>query len=725
MLWYLLTIVLSAFLLFQVQLIIAKFILPWFGGAASVWTTCMLFFQVLLTGGYAYAHIVASCLQPKRQTQLHITMLAVSLGLMAFQALSWHVPLLPGPGWRYEDSDFPVPKILLALAISAGLPFFLLSTTSSLLQSWFSRTNPGKSPYRLYALSNAGSLIGLLSYPFAVEPFLPLRMQSWVWAGLYTVFALSLALCGISFSRKTPAGRGTGAGGSAMPADAAAKEPADDLFCEGKPGWGRRTLWLVLPAAASVLLLATTNAISEELAVFPFLWVVPLAIYLLTFIICFDSPIWYARSVMTGVWLLAMGLIFVLVYNTYVDYNPMSFPRVIIIYSVALFACCMICHGELARLKPEPRYLTSYYLTISVGGALGGIFVGIVAPLVFTWIWELFLGYFLVGFLLQTVTLRERRAAIKDLWLWPYLEQSAAILLLLVLVPVFAYCSMKGTIVLMKRNFYGILRIREMSKSDADKRCLKLMHGQTLHGLQYQKKGLKMLPTSYFTKTSGIGIALSRHPRRVSEDPEEKKMRIGILGLGTGSIAAWGQEGDYIRFYEINSAVIEFSRGKTNYFTYVQDCPAKVDIVHGDGRIAMERELRTGQKQNFDVLAVDAFSGDSPPVHLMTKEAVELYLSHLREGGILAIHVSNRYLRLEKVVLGISDALGIPSVMITSPGDDWGAIRAKWMLLTRNREFLESDDVRAAVSEKPADYQDLGVWTDDYSNLFKVFRKSR
>ncbi len=709
MLFYGVTIFLSAFLLFQVQLVIAKYILPWFGGTPAVWTTCMLFFQLLLLGGYAYSHLIVSRLRPRRQGTLHLVLLAGSLCLLAGQLATWRTPLLPPAAWKPTGSDLPVLRILGLLAVSVGLPYFILTTTSSLLQAWFAGTHPGRSPYRLYALSNAGSLLGLISYPFLVEPALALKAQAGVWSGCYAAFVFCCGWCAVRAARTAKPllepGEVTSSRKSQKGSEAA-----------GRPSRSKRLLWLGLPACASVLLLATTNHISEEVAVIPFLWVVPLGLYLLSFIFCFNSQRAYSRRLFVVAALAAMVLVYIV---TRRGVTEVGIAEDIWIHSFALFVCCMICHGELVALKPAPRHLTSFYLSVAAGGALGGVFVALVAPTIFTGLWELPLGYLFCGALLLVVTLRDPRSWLNGRRRWVWRAPAGVALAALVVAPSLQVKKFYDGVIRSRRNFYGILRVRE---EDATERVewhrYVLRHARTVHGFQFVDPARRRTPTTYYGENSGAGLAILNHPRRTSGAP----MRIGVVGLGVGTLAAYGRKGDIIRFYEINPAVVELATGPDSCFTYVQDSAAKVDVVLGDARILMQRELEQGQPQQFDVLALDAFSGDSPPVHLLTREAFDIYLRHLRRGGVLAVHASNRYVNLAPVIWRAAEEFGLACTMINSEGDSEAVWGARWILLTHDKNLLKLKNIAAVASGREESHKPIRLWTDDYSNLLRILK---
>ena len=702
MAYYVVTIFVSAFLLFQIQPMIGKYVLPWFGGTPAVWSTSMLFFQVLLTGGYAYAYWLAGRPNPRRQGLTHLVLLGCSLALLLALGFLWPTPVTPGIHWRPAGSDLPIWHVFRILAVAVGLPYFVLSTNSTLMQAWFSRAFPGRSPYRLYALSNAGSLLALVSYPFLIEPLLTLKTQGRAWSWGYLAFALLSGYGAFRILRARPAAEDP----SASPADT---PPAAE---EARPRLAVRLLWIALPACASVMLLATTNQICQEVAVIPFLWVLPLTLYLLTFILCFDSPRWYSHNGYTAA-LFVGALLFVwAVYRG----ATLNILLQIAIYCAVLFLCCMICHGELVRLKPSPRYLTSFYLLISLGGAIGGIAVNLVSPFIFKGYWELPLGLLACGVILLVVSAVNRPAA--------QARRSFHLILILLwtvtaVLAALYFGLLRGrvsNVVEASRNFYGIVRVRESNANDPARRIYQMTHGTTVHGFQYQDPEKRQLPTAYYTEQSGMGLALLHYPR-----PQEG-LRIGALGLGIGVLSSYGRPGDAIRFYEINPEVVRLAEGEGGYFTYLKDCPAEVEVVLGDARISLERELQAGEPQHFDLLVLDVFNSDSIPVHLLTVEAFEIYLQHLQPDGVLALHITNRYLDLRPVVWGLADHFGLHSVLIEAPSDGERSYGSRWMLLSRNRDFLDLPAIAGRSTPRPPSIKHVRLWTDDYSNLFRLLK---
>ena len=681
---YSLTIFLSAFLLFQVQPLIGKFILPWFGGMPSVWTTCMLFFQLLLFGGYAYAHLITSRMNPRPQAILHVVLLAAACATL---------PIIPGELFKPKGNEEPVSQIVLVLAASVGAPFFILSSTGPLLQGWFARTLQSRSPYRLYALSNVGSLLALVTFPTVFEWFLPARLLAWIWSISFVAFALLCAICAWASATRGQAVL-TAAGDSTVEADV-------------PPGWGTWLLWFSLAMVPSVLLLATTNQVCLDVASVPFLWVLPLTLYLLSFILCFDSDRWYSRRYFVPATFVTMGCV------CYVLKQGASarFSLQLAAYFVALFFCAMVCHGELVRRKPHVRHLTSFYLVISAGGAAGGIFVGIIAPHWFTGYYELHWGLFACALLILIVFALDRRSL-------PYPGPwQLVILLLLVAVSSLGTALIadagrhRSGLISVSRNFYGVLRVRndEESYGDTDddvrdEPVRELLNGRIEHGFQFQNPELRRVATSYYGTTSGVGRVLSL--------PSDGPRRVGLVGLGTGTLAAYAREGDHFQFYEINSKVEELAR---TYFTFLSDCKGEAEIVHGDARLNLSRE----EPQNFNVLVLDAFSGDAIPVHLLTREAFEIYLRHLARDGIIAVHISNRHFALEPVVLAIADAYELSTVTIDSSRNTAGGGSSTWVLVSATPRALKPKRIYNARRKKKTDARVL--WTDDHTSLFEVW----
>jgi hypothetical protein len=797
---YAITIFLGAFLLFQIELIVAKQLLPWFGGGPVVWNTCLVFFQMLLLAGHAYAHLGTAALGAKIRSYTHVALLAVAVAVLAGLALVWASPVSPGVSWRPADSLAPLRQMLLLLLASVGLPFFLLATTGPLVQTWFAGTHPRSSPYRLYALSNLGSLLALLTYPLLVEPNLTLRNQGRVWAGLFLIFAGTCAACALRFARSSGV-PGTGAVDS---------EEAP------RTTWEQRLYWFALAACGCIMLLAVTNLMCQELAVVPFLWAIPLSIYLFSFILCFQQRRIYRRALFHPLFFAAMAWSLVEFIK-----GPRPSPFILLaIFGTVLFVACMVYHGELAALKPHPGRLTSFYLFIALGGASGSILVGMIVPHLFPALWEFQLGLWASGVLVVIILWREHRpvsekgrqgserTAAAGAWLhdhprWlpilivlamvafadyigplagvfplamrHWLHNAVAVLAIvtcglaltsglaraqrpriLQTVVLCGWCTFgllfwflahkyRNESAYMSRNLYGVLRADYATPLQAstglqDLRELFLVDGITIHGAQFQDSSLRREPTTYYGRNSGVGLLLTNLEQRTSPNPEERHIRLGVIGLGAGTLAAYGQAGDYIRYYEINPQVIEAANGKDALFTYIQDSPARIDIKLGDGRILLERELASNALQNFDVLVLDAFSSDSIPVHLLTREAMAIYLHHLRgPHSVLAFHISNKTLDLWPVLAGLAREYKLYAVHVVagdsrSYGSDWVVMSADGRSLLRDLVGVVPNDMQLAMTqeatldtashqwENPALPARLPLWTDDYSNLLQALK---
>jgi hypothetical protein len=754
------TVFLSAFLLFQVQLVIGKYILPLFGGAPSVWNTCMLFFQVLLLVGYAYSHILASRFSLRTQALIHGVFLISALVLFALVWMKWTTPLTPGPDWKPQAGDDPVWKILQLLAVTVAIPFFLLSTTGPLLQSWLSRTRAGNSPYRLYALSNAGSLLGLLSYPFLLEWVFTLRHQAQLWSSGYLVFITVCA--GIAWRTRDKAGL------AGKPSPGATQDSTSVESTAPQPP--KYLLLVAFSACSSTILLATTNLLSQDLTVIPLLWVVPLSLYLLSYIFTFDSNRWYQRRVFWPLYFLLLGLIL----------NPKSLGYhgktavQIIVSCAALFVVCMVCHGELARSKPASRQLTAFFFMIALGGALGGIFVVLVAPSIFSGFWEFQIALLSCGFLIFFAFVLEDRSGGAEQASWTaavvllgaflvphvmsmfpaigalsflsneyYMGAMAALILLtarllgknrkkaaptisdsnfswqpittLALLGLFAVLAYSYAavglqhILFYKRNFFGVKYVIETPD------LIEFVCGSTVHGTQFKDAGRRNIPTVYYRPNSGIGLLLRNYPRGASGTDS---LRVGTIGLGVGTLASYGRSGDVFRFYEIDPAIPALSDLPTPYFQFIKDSPASIQLVMGDGRLSLEREAARGNLQKFDVLVADAFSSDAVPVHLLTREAVGIYLRHLREGrGVLAFNISSRFLELAPVIGGLAEAYQLSAVQVR---DQYSL----WILLSNNPELFRIPNLERRATPIVLK-RHTNLWTDDYSNLLAVLGRQQ
>lgn len=747
---FVLTSFLSAFLLFQVELIVSKYILPWFGGSAAVWSTSLLIFQLLLLGGYIYSHLLTAKLSSSAQSRLHVVVLACAAVLVITLQIAWPAAILPAASWKPEFSANPVFWVGKIIVVACGLPFFVLATTGPLLQKWYAQFGTGPKTYKLYSISNLGSLLGLLTFPFVFEPILRLKTQGLVWSVLFLGFAIGAAICALLTPESC--------------------EQEEDLSSDSagsvRPTTPIYLLWFLLPACASALLLATTNLLCQEVTSVPLLWVLPLSIYLLTFILSFDHPRWYQRGVFhlgfaLGVFVICGALIY-----------EKGFVQLLNL-PVLLFFACMICHGELVLIKPPVQKLTAFYLTIAAGGAAGGIFVALIAPQLFNFFTEfqLALGacvvlvlacvyldsnswFYASGFLqplaigvgaiaaafIAAQSWPEVAALFRSINFYPiatlivflivlgaytlpgtvsasvrgfrFIQVLAVVLAILSLVVLIRSTKPLSGLFFSARNFYGAIRVFNVPRGKM------LMHGRTIHGGQFEAP-FDREPATYYGRQSGIGAVMMNHPRR---QVGNGNLRAEMVGLGSGSLAAYGHPGDYFRYYEINPKVASLSEGTNPVFTYIRDSSARVEVLLGDARILMERETFSGDDQKYDVLVVDAFSGDAIPVHLLTSEAFGTYWQHLNPNdGVIAVHISSRHVNLLPVVLGAAGHFRAESLIYYQEGR--GPFLSNcWVLLSRNAGVLASLGLQQNLppgieSIKPR------LWTDDYSDIVTLLKR--
>ncbi len=674
------TILLSAALLFVVQPMLAKQLLPYFGGGAAVWTACMLFFQSLLLAGYGYAHLLSRFLAPKEQRLVHSVLV-----IMALVSL----PLLWQARVNFVPGAMPLAAILLQLALLVGLPYLVLSATGPLLQHWFAGRFPLRSPYHLYALSNLGSLTGLLAYPFVLEPLFSLSEQRQYWVTGFALFALCcLLLMWRELGQLSPTIRGVSA-------------RLHKHFA---------LRWLALAACGVVLLLAVTQQLTQNVPPVPFLWVLPLCLYLLSYIVVFAKPGWYQR----GLWLYVFCLS--MVFGLLLFYLGRQFDLIsqLLLYLTILFSGCMLCHGELARLKPEPQYLTGFYLLLAAGGALGSAFVNLLAPLWFSQYWEFLLVLLAIYLLLQLPEKSGKARWQQGLWLSGGLLFGLSVLGL--------EWQLGQHNVYSERNFYGSLVVRDLIViDDAGNGQLQrqLIDGTTSHGAQYLQPPLSAMAQSYYRPGTGAALAMQHFlPSALSRNINQLRQRqFGLVGLGAGALAVYGKPGDTMRFYELNPAVIKVA---TEYFSYLSDSAAAIDIIPGDARLSLAEQLQQGSGQ-FDVLVLDAFSSDSIPQHLLTIEAMQLYWQHLQSDGVLAVHVSNNYLDLTSLLRNQAAKLGVQAYFIATAAEGINPA-AEWVLITGNQRFISQSVIQQALSPWPSALNREVSWTDQRSNLLQVLK---
>jgi len=749
MILYAVAIFLSAFLLFQVQPLIAKIILPWFGGSAAVWSAAMVFFQLVLLAGYLYAHILIRYLRARSQTAVHITLLAISCALL---------PILPSTRWQPSEAGDPTLRILALLAATIGLPYFLLASTTPLLQAWYVRRSGSGMPYRLFALSNFGSMLALISFPFVVEPKLTSPQQAYTWSALYVLFAV---WCG--YAAYTGGTIRTSVAGSST-ADAVTdpiKElaPMESRATSGDPSdlahpsFAEMALWVALSACASTLLVSVTNHLSQNVAPIPLLWVVPLSLYLVTFILAFESDRIYQRWIFVPLLAPALGG---MAYMIWAASGNLHIKRLIPGFAIGLFLCCMLCHGELARRRPAPRFLTLFYLMISLGGAIGGIFVALIAPRIFSTYLELQVGLVacaaLAAIVLWDATIPKSGAwvlraalAIGVLMIvrpaWFRLPFEFHRNLLMYAIPIFVLLAcvtisklgswpLRAVMVIgagaltgylarsehdersgyrvSERNFYGELRVKDDTAVHFPTERL-LFHGTIKHGSEVLDDQFRYKPISYYGPFSGVG-------RAILAVEEKGPIRVGIIGLGAGVLNAYARPGDMYRIYEINPLVEQIAQTEFDYFPH---SPADKSILLGDARLTLEGQA----SQQFDVLAVDAFSSDAIPIHLLTREALATYFRHLKPSGILAVHISNRYLDLEPVcAAGARDFGKIATVVADDGSENDYELPSTWVLLTSDATWFRSHSFDSADQSDAAERAGFREWTDNYSNVFQILK---
>lgn len=686
---------LGSFLLFVVQPLMGRMLLPWFGSVPAVWTSCLMFFQLVLLFGYAYADGL-SRLPLRRQAVVHGTIMAlVALGLLGAWLARGNA-VVPDLAGIARVSEPPVLRVLWALSVAIGAPYFLLTTNTALLLSWLAASGIRRHPHALYALSNAASLAGLLGYPFVIEPLFGVKAQALGWTlglGLYwlvmgyVVFrAWRLPATFPSADSNDDGSGGEVAGGT------------------GAPTTGLRILWTGLAACGTILLMATTSRLTEDVSPMPLLWVVPLALYLATFIVAFGGwagrflgrlyPVLFVSAVVVAGLVLSYG-------------SGMGLLARATAHLWVMAAVCLFCHGMLFRLRPGSAAITQFYLLVALGGACGGLFVGLLAPVLFRGPWELPAGLVLAGMLFAWIC--TRLSALTWMRALAWLPMLAAVGILWVEVR-----QTTAAAVEMSRNFYGVLRVckETLGQGPTAMHLYHLLHGQIRHGSQLDRTEYRLRPNTYFTESSGVGRAILNHPRRRQGLP----LRIGVVGMGIGTIAAYAEPGDAVRFYEINPAVIVYARD-LRYFSYIGECKGDVAVVPGDARLSLEREAAEGLRHEVDVLVLDAFTGDAIPAHLLTAEAFRVYREHLAPGGIIAWHVTNWYVDFLPLGRAIA-AWGYFEMasVISQPGSKLSA-PSQWILFAERTDPSSVDVVRKANNSGSVGDRLVRMWTDDFNSL--------
>lgn len=664
---YGLTIFLGAFLLFLIQPLLGKFLLPFFGGGSGVWSVVLVFFLVGLLLGYVYAYLL---LRLPKKLQIAIHGLVLTAGLV-FSLIFWQAILKKD--LALTQSQAPELQILMALLLIIGFPYFFLSSTGPILQSWYAALPKSGEPYRFYALSNLASLLAVAGYPLLIEPYSTLDFQANIWTAFFWLYVIGFAICLGLFSK--------------MGQKRSDENELSKAVGNRKPNY---FAWVFLSFIPVLLLLSVTNEITQAIAPVPFLWLAPLGIYLFSFVLAFAWE--FDERVIIGLSVLLLISVIVLVWGQFVSL-PLFYTAPL--YLTALFLTALLCHNTLYALRPHASRLSLFYILVAAGGALGGIFVSFLAPALFKDYWELSLGLFLAAAAGVGILRRFPK---------PLFSFGRALLLVLMLFVLCAFTVARGQSGILKsaRNFYGVLKVRK-EHYGKNLYLFSLYNGAILHGSQFIGEGHSQHePTTYYTATSGVGKEFAAHPDRT------RGLRVGVIGLGVGTVAGYCEANDYFRFYEINPAVIQIAQTD---FSYLKNCQGRIDIVEGDARIALTKELREGKPQHFDMLVVDAFTDASIPVHLLTQEAFEIYTKHLEPiGGAIAIHISNRYLNLEPVVIAAARHFHLGAETKYSNSFEHDGRPSIWMLLSQTKEIdLDSSET-------------LPLWTDSYSNLFRLLR---
>jgi hypothetical protein len=765
---------LSALILFTIQPMFTKMILPLMGGTPAVWNTAVMFFQAMLLAGYLYAHLLSRWRGVRKQARVHIAVLAVG-----FLFLPIHAALQ----WTPAVNANPVPWLVALLTVSIGVPFFAISATAPLLQGWFSHSGHphARDPYFLYVSSNIGGLLALLAYPVAIEPLIGLTWQSRAWTIGYGLLALTVVLYSLSLrvAQRRSGARADTVTASETPDLAALLDTGPHL--SESVGWANRARWVALSFVPSALLLAVTLHISTDIASVPFLWVIPLSLYLLSFILVFAR-----RPILRHRWMLHLQVwvyILLAIYFTEQDLHLLA------LHLLALFVTAMVCHGELVRRRPAAEHLTEFYLWMSVGGLLGGVFCALIAPAVFNSVLEyplililacllrptaggtgyrrylfdvalpalLALLYFLTPPLLERLRLDLHAFGITGPLLFYgavailfFTFRRRALRLTLAFAPLLIGSVLQDEMahqIFRQRSFFGVYTV----STDASGKCHHLYHGTTLHGEQFQDADRLRTPTSYYNREGPLGqvfdaVWANRRTENGGQTTEvaetqdlaslpslpptasgPKMQHIGVVGLGTGATACYqslapgaadGQPGQTMTFFEIDPVIERIARDPS-LFRYLELCGRDTQVIIGDGRQSLSR-MPDG---TFDLLVVDAFSSDAIPIHLLTREALGLYMRKLAPGGITMLHISNRYLRLEPVVANLAVDTGLSALIEEyDPSDDNappGAAASTWVALARDPDdlvLLEVNERWRPLQEEPA----VGVWTDDYSNIFRI-----
>ena len=655
----------------------------------------MMFFQTMLAAGYYYSYWLIGKSNSLHQRRIQIGLVLISALSLIYLVSTWETPSNLAEHVQSMKIDSPGVKVTMFLAIAIGLPYLVLAANSPLIQAWYSQTNQTQSYSRLYALSNAGSLLGLLTYPFLIEPYQALKHQAWAWGAGYILLCMVTLMICMKFNGKQHGDR-------RPPIDS---PPTLTLPMRDK---SNARLWIYLSFASSLLLISVTHQISQEIAVIPFLWIIPLSIYLLSFILIYAHNSDYRRGPYLMVFAGSVATLF------YVIHNPatVSLAAQITTFCLFLFASCMVLHGELHAIRPQAERLTNYYLMISLGGMLAGLFSGLVAPLLFNGYWELWIALALV----ITVSLHVR----KPERISHHLELSRSLLIIFIVFTAgtssMKFIGERFDLPYAERNFFGVVRVAKERIQESGEPVFAMSHGRTVHGIQFINPALKDRPTTYYVRDSGIGLTLLNHPRR------GQGLKIGLIGLGIGTVVTYGLDGDEYRMYEINPDIIRLAEGQHDFFSFLTSSKARLTTIAGDARISLQHELDNGQNAGFDILILDAFSSDSIPVHLLTKEAFALYMQHLAKNGVIAAHISNIHLDLTPVFWRLAQIYGLEVAHVAVTREIDGGYPSDWLLLTKDSSFLNIPEIQSHSDRLVESRGDVDIWTDDFSNLLQIIK---
>lgn len=685
------TILLSSFLLFAVQPLIGKFLLPYFGGSYSVWITALFFFQFTLFIGYFYSFLISE-LSVKKQVIIHTTVLIISLLILTTVKNMWITPITPPISSFSINNDFL--RVFFYLFVAIGLPFAILSSTTILLQSWFNNAYK-KSPYVLYSMSNVGSLLALLSYPILIEPHIKLTLQANYWSYLYVIYLLLVLMSTLSIIKKTSTKK-TKVVGNLM----GIKILKNKII-----------FWVLLSAMGSSLLVSSTTFLTQSIASVPLIWLVPLCLYLVSFILTFKSDNWFKPRFFGYLFLLLVSIVLSTAFHTV----HLGFISILLVIFTA-YTGFMLLHGKLYSVRPDPKYLAIYYLCVSFGGLLGGFFSSLLAPILFVELYEYHITLALITILALFILGAHKKSLMHKIVNNSFPNQrNFQIFSTLVILTSFLtinYFFVKQESIYSQRTFYGLLKVVDTKEDDIVVR--QFVSGRILHGLEVlNEETLK--PRSYYGDGSGMSLAINNHPSRLKNE----SMNIGIIGLGIGTVAAYANDSDTLTFFEIDPEVEKIAR---KYFRFLDHSKGDVKVLIGDGRLVLEKLIKSDGFNKFDILVVDAFTDDSIPVHLVTKEAFDIYLQSLDpKNGLLTVNITNSFVDIAPVLKSLSDELGLNMAIIDQKENNKEFIQeSRWVLLARNKSIINIQQLTQA--KEPELKSDGEVWTDDYSSILKTLK---